>query len=58
LLATFRWGQRRAGADDAGFKRVVGYFLDHEKPKDEGKPKPRKRKPVSRKVSTKAKKRG
>ena len=37
---------------------VVGYFLDHEKPKDEGKPKPRKRKPVSRKVSTKAKKRG
>jgi hypothetical protein len=26
--------------------------------KDEGKPKPRKRKPVSRKVSTKAKKRG
>jgi hypothetical protein len=43
-------------ADDA-FKRVIGYFLDHEKPKDKGKPKPRKRKPVSKKPSTKAKKR-
>lgn len=41
-------------SDDAAFKRVVGYFLGHEKPKDE-KPKARKRKP--KKHSTKAKKR-
>jgi hypothetical protein len=42
---------------DATFQRVVGYFLDHEKPKAAAKPKPSKRKPVSKKPSTKAKKR-
>jgi hypothetical protein len=39
---------------DAEFHRVVGYFLDHEKPTSEAKPKPRKRKSVSKKPSTKA----
>jgi hypothetical protein len=45
--------QQKAEPQDA-FKRVVDYFLGHEKPKD-AKPKPRKRKP--KKPSTKLRRR-
>jgi hypothetical protein len=48
----------QAPQDDSGSKRVVGYFLNHEKPKGEAKPKPRKRRPANRKAATKAKRRG
>ncbi len=39
---------------DSAFQRVIGYFLDHEKPKDESEKKPAK---PRKKPSTKAKKR-
>ena len=44
-------------ADEAAFKRVIGYFLDHEKPKDEPKKKARKPAKPRKKPSTKPKKR-
>jgi hypothetical protein len=64
--------QKTAENGDSAFRRVVDYFLQNQKPKgDRGlsehskfradssasSTKPRKRKPVSRKPSTKAKKR-
>jgi hypothetical protein len=45
--------RHEANEGDTAFKRVVGYFLDHEKPRGE-QPKARKRKP--KKPSTKPKK--
>jgi hypothetical protein len=45
---------RETKTDNAAFQRVIGYFLDHEKPKAGPKP---KRKPAHKKPSTKAKKR-
>lgn len=35
-----------AAKDDPTFQKVVRYFLDHPKPKDEGEDKPAKREPV------------
>ncbi len=50
--------EKAVETDDAKFKRVVDYFLDHEKPKDEPALKRGKAKPKApKKPSTKSRKR-
>ena len=53
-----RKGKAGGEAKDAAFRRVIGYFLDHEKPNDEPKKTARKRAQPRKKPSTKAKGRG
>ena len=47
---------KQTDPEESAFQRVVGYFLGHEKPKDDPEPKPQKR-PTStaKKPSTKSK---